>query len=188
MTRDYILTYTGKKFRPLNPDPADICIEDIAHALSNTCRYTGHTSVFYSVAEHSVLVADRVLALATNHPFKESIGLAGLLHDASEAYLTDIATPLKVTDVFAEYRKAEARLQYLINETFHLQGGAHHLPEVKQADFEVFTAEAALFMKQVDGVWPPEVDLGSRRPWGLNPASAKMMFLRRFRELEQCTR
>lgn len=79
-------TYTGKMFNPFNPDLESICIEDIAHALSNTCRFGGHSKEYYSVAEHSVLVS--MLC-------DESNAFEGLMHDAAEAYLGDIPTPLK---------------------------------------------------------------------------------------------
>src|SRR5271156_4912831 len=80
----WIQTFTGKKFYPFNPKPQDIDIRDIAHALSNICRFTGHTKRFYSVAEHSRNVAKLVPA---------HMKLQALLHDASEAYLCDIARP-----------------------------------------------------------------------------------------------
>lgn len=84
-----ILTYTGRTFHYLRFGPDDICIEDIAHALSNICRYTGHCKQFYSVAEHSLMCSDmgRSWELQT----------WGLLHDASEAYIGDINSPLKRT-------------------------------------------------------------------------------------------
>lgn len=86
MNDSFIVTYTGRKVYPLDLKVEDICLEDIAHALSNKCRFTGHTSKFYSVAEHSVLVARQV---------KGFTKLWGLLHDAAEAYLPDIATRIK---------------------------------------------------------------------------------------------
>lgn len=82
-----IVTYTGKIFDILNPKPELVCIEDIAHALANICRYTGHTRQHYSVAEHSVRMAKS----------KELEGdpLKRLLHDSAEAYFGDIASPFK---------------------------------------------------------------------------------------------
>jgi len=83
---DWIETYTGKLFYPLEPDIELIDIIDIAHALSMICRFNGHSDRFYSVAQHSVIVSN--LATPKNK-------LIGLLHDASEAYLTDVPRPLK---------------------------------------------------------------------------------------------
>lgn len=81
-----IRTYTGKYVDIFNITPNDIDIEDIAHALSHQCRFGGHINRFYSVAEHSIKVAEM---LPKEHK------LAGLLHDASEAYFIDMPTPIK---------------------------------------------------------------------------------------------
>lgn len=83
---DWFLTYTGKQFWPLDPRPEDVCIRDIAHHLSLICRFNGACRTHYSVAQHSVLVADLIPA-----PLK----LHGLLHDATEAYVGDMVRPLK---------------------------------------------------------------------------------------------
>src|ERR1019366_9954250 len=80
-----IRTYSGVRFKPLDPDPA-VGISDIAHALANQCRFGGHSSAFYSVAQHSVRVSEICAA---------EDALWGLLHDASEAYLVDVPAPLK---------------------------------------------------------------------------------------------
>jgi 5'-deoxynucleotidase YfbR-like HD superfamily hydrolase len=83
----WIWTYTGKIIEDIeHPIGPDICIEDIAHSLAYQGRFAGHANEFYSVAQHSVLVAR-----AVPHPY----ALWGLMHDASEAYLCDIPTPLK---------------------------------------------------------------------------------------------
>ena len=58
ISKGWIQTFTGKRMYPLDPKPEDICIEDIAHALSNICRFTGHTKKFYSVGEHSINCLD----------------------------------------------------------------------------------------------------------------------------------
>ena len=84
----FIITYTGKvfPFDCITPDCIDI--HDIAHALSHLCRFTGHTKSFYSVAQHSLLVSEKM-------PGRPAEKLAGLLHDAAEAYTNDLASPLK---------------------------------------------------------------------------------------------
>lgn len=106
----YLRTASGKKFYPLHPDPDQICIEDIASGLSKICRYAGQIPKFYSVAEHSVEVA-RLLP--------QSHKLAGLLHDASEAYLVDIPSPLKVS--LFDYQEVEDNLNAVIAQKFGVE-------------------------------------------------------------------
>src|SRR5688572_18527016 len=86
---DWILTATGRSFWPLDPRADEICIDDIAQALAKVCRFGGHCCDFYSVAQHSVLVAHLV---ERSHP---QLALHALLHDAAEAYLGDFTQPLK---------------------------------------------------------------------------------------------
>ncbi len=109
---DFIKTYTGKMFYPLDPRIEEIDIIDIAHALSNICRFTGHCNEYFSVAQHSVLVSQYAKSLVEKQQ--------ALLHDASEAYLSDISSPLKRCFEFFEYRKAEERLQSIIFLKFNL--------------------------------------------------------------------
>ena len=90
ITGTQIQTFTGIGFDPINPDPKLIKIEDIAHALSNQCRFSGHARSFYSVAQHSAHCAE-IACLASNAPLARAM----LLHDASEAYLLDMPRPLK---------------------------------------------------------------------------------------------
>jgi len=89
-TGDFMQTYTGHQYWPMDPRPREVYIEDIAHSLSLQCRYAGHCIKFLSVAEHSVLIARH---LAAKHA--PEVALAGLLHDAPEAYCVDIPRPLK---------------------------------------------------------------------------------------------
>lgn len=112
----YIETYTGKAFFPLAPATEDIDIRDIVRALSHQCRFSGHARQFYSVAEHSVRVA--LLLGRAGHDRKTRMW--GLLHDASEAYLVDVPSPLKVLPEFEVYREAEKRLMVCICERFGL--------------------------------------------------------------------
>lgn len=103
-----IRTYTGIMFDPLNPDPELVNIEDIAHALSLLCRANGHFRTFYSVAQHSVNCMEE--AKARGHSRK--VQLACLLHDASEAYLSDVTRPVK--QELPRYLEIEKPLQDLI--------------------------------------------------------------------------
>lgn len=105
---DWIETYTGKKFWPLDPRPEDVCIEDIAHALSLICRFNGHCKHFYSVAHHSVLCC-KLASLKGHGP---RIRLLALLHDAAEAYVTDIPRPIK--GYIEGYKDIENRVQVAI--------------------------------------------------------------------------
>ena len=86
-----IKTYTGVMFDPLNPDPDLIDIVDIAHALSMLCRANGHFRSFYSVGQHSI----KCMREAKERGYSEKLQLACLLHDASEAYLSDVTRPVK---------------------------------------------------------------------------------------------
>ena len=118
---DWILTHTAKKFHPLNPDPELIEIEDIAHSLSLQCRYNGHCHDFYSVAEHSVRLSQVV-------PTEDA--LWGLLHDAAEAYFSDLPRPIK--NQFPKFRELEDALLEMIMHRFGL--GPKMPPAVKKAD------------------------------------------------------
>lgn len=109
-----IKTFTGVWVNLVDPDPATIFIEDIAHALSQICRFTGHTKKFYSVASHSLRVA---AMCSRKHQ------LSALLHDATEAYLSDINSPLKHTDAMAGYRLLENRMWKCISSKFGIPAG-----------------------------------------------------------------
>jgi len=91
MAEAWIETFTGARVTPLNIKADQIFIEDIAHSLAQQCRFSGHTSEFYSVAQHCTMVALKILA-ATDSPLT---AMCGLLHDASEAYIVDIPSPIK---------------------------------------------------------------------------------------------
>lgn len=103
-----IRTFTGKVFDVINPTKEMIDIIDIAHSLSLQCRFCGHTSRHVSIAEHSLWVADHV---------PNELKLAALLHDASEAYLVDVPTPIK--NMLPAYRVMEKKLMTLIFEKYN---------------------------------------------------------------------
>jgi len=171
-TTDWIQTFTGRMFYPLEPHPDDVDIIDIAHALSLTCRFTGHCRQFYSVAQHSVHVAELVTELG--HP---ELALTALLHDASEAYLADVARPVKKS--LPEIKAAEYVLDAIIAERFGL---VHPFPEViKKADNILLLTEARDLMNTPPVTWK---DYGeSPLHWEiypLQPADAEDEFLALF--------
>ena len=108
----YITTVTGKHFYPLNPNPDDIDMKDIAHALSLICRANGHFKYFYSVAQHCIACARE----AIERGFSLEVILGCLLHDASEAYLCDVTRPVKKH--IPQYLQAEEKLQGVIWKRF----------------------------------------------------------------------
>jgi uncharacterized protein len=170
----WITTYSGLKMYPLDPRPEEICIEDIAHALSNICRFTGHCREFYSVGNHSFSVSMKV-------SIKNA--LWGLLHDASEAYLYDISRPVKASAAFAGYRKIESRLQSVIVKKYGL---SVVMPEeVKKMDDILLVTEARDL-----GLLTPEWNMSKIKPLRnkiipMYPKEAERAFLERFYYLEQ---
>lgn len=113
---DWMQTHSGLRFYPLDPRSEDLRIEDIAHALSMLCRFNGHVERFYSVAEHSVIVATAVAQVSRD----SRMILTALLHDASEAYLSDVPRPLKRMPEMEPYRRMERLLEEAIAERFNL--------------------------------------------------------------------
>lgn len=142
MRGDWMQTFTGARFYPLDPRVEEIDIVDIAHALSMLCRYGGHVDRFYSVAEHCVLMSE---AVAPEH------ALAALLHDATEAYIIDVPRPLKRQLV--GYREIEDKVWAAIAKRFDVDPIIP--PEVKVADNRILLNERGTLMSAA-GRW--EVD------------------------------
>lgn len=161
-------TRSGKAFYPAAPDPASICIEDIAFALSNTTRFGGHTD-FYSVAEHSVLVSQLV---------PTEYALQGLLHDATEAYLGDIPAPLKALPEMAGYRTLEQQMWRTIAAKFGLPVDMH--PSVHEADRAVLLAEKRVLIKDSPMSWDIPGTPADVLIMGFDPYWARQQFMRRF--------
>lgn len=175
----WIGTFTGQKFRLFDPRQTDICIEDIAHALSNQCRFNGHTREFYSVAQHSVHVSELVGKLQPESSF---LGLMqGLLHDASEAYIGDMVRPLKRDHRMKPYRIVEDVVQRTIFRKFDL--GDELLAVVRRADDLVLIAEVRDLMASpwdlgYEGEHVPHEPIDP-----LPPRQAEMLFMDRYRKL-----
>lgn len=157
-------------FWPLDPRPDEIVIEDIAHALSMLCRFGGHTTRFYSVAEHSIHVAALL---------PPTLRLWGLLHDAAEAYVIDLPRPLK--RCLPGYREIEDRVMAAVAERFALP---MPMPaEVKAADESMLMAEAGQVLAVEPRGWV-EFDQGwrpaDRRVDFMSPPAARAAFMEAF--------
>ncbi|MBU0563232.1 MAG: phosphohydrolase [Gammaproteobacteria bacterium] len=147
----WILTRSGRRFDLLAPKADQVCTLDIAHALSQLCRFNGHTSRHYSVAQHSLLVASIVPA---EHQ------LAALLHDATEAYVGDMVRPLKLgmrefyeaQSLVSLYDEVERKVWLAICEHFHLEP---ELPAcVHEADMIALATERRDLMPAHGETWP----------------------------------
>lgn len=126
--KPYILTAEGDAFHYTHPGHSKITITAIAHALSNICRFTGHTREFYSVAQHSVLVASIL---------PPRLALQGLLHDAHEAFVGDVNSPLK--HLIPDYRRIEKAAELAVHRAFGLPDELD--PLVKHADLVLLATE-----------------------------------------------
>ena len=163
----WIQTVSGRRLDPLNPEPNVIDFGDIAHALSNLCRFAGHTSSFYSVAQHSVIVSQLV---ELNHPGNARLRLAGLLHDGSEAYLVDIPRPAKRH--MPDYAALERMTQEAVFTRFGLTMDLLDL--VKEADERALVVEAHSFMGDVSDWGLPAYSGARMEAWGPARAEAEM--------------
>lgn len=169
---DWMQTYTGRAFYPLDPRAEDVDPHDIAHALAMICRYGGHTRSYYSVAEHCVLMS---------HAVAPGNALWALLHDATEAYVGDMIRPLK--QHMPAYRAAEKQVMAAICDRFGLD---HDCPaEVKDADLRILRDERDALMvpaphpwRSVEGVSPLGVTVE-----GWAPVEAEKRYLDRLAEL-----
>lgn len=168
-----IETYTGLQFHILEPRPEEVCITDIAHALSMQCRFTGHTRFYYSVAQHSYLVSFLV---------PQQFQLEALLHDASEAYIGDMSRPLKhFSECGRLYLEIEAKIEAVIKKKFGLPPTMS--PEVKEADNSLLYAEKAALMKPCDwtDTWGKYKEIDAEiKPW--EPRYAETHFLHRYNQ------
>lgn len=171
---DWIQTFTGRQFFPLSPRVEDVDIHDIAHALSNLCRYGGHTECFYSVAQHCLLVSRIV---------PREHALRGLLHDAAEAYLIDVPRPIKHSIGMECYRESEDRLQKVIYERFGLS--PDDPPCIKEADRILLRTEQRDLMKPAPVAWQDSRE-GALQDFLIEPLlphAAERAFLSRFNHL-----
>lgn len=162
---DWIRVFSGKQFWTIDPREEDVDIIDIAHGLSLQCRYTGQCNRFYSVAEHSCHMFDKC-----SNPNR----LWALLHDASEAYISDINRPTK--PYLTNYYELENRIMKVICERFDLVPDMPH--EVRMLDNAILVDE---MLQNLSVPWQTKIEpLGvTLQYW--SPEQAEKEFLERFK-------
>lgn len=168
-----ILTHSGIYFDLLDPQPADVSILDISRALSQLCRYTGHTVTHYSVAEHCVRMS---------HLVTPGRALAALLHDAAEAYVGDVARPLK--RLLPNYISIEHRVQSAVFRAFGLDDWMPR--QIQDADRYMLAWERRDLMPEQATAWPickgVTLEAAPRiEPWSADEAMTR--YLDRFHEI-----
>lgn len=171
-----IMLASGKYFDFNDPENSDFDIEDIAHSLSHMCRYVGHTPYFYSVAEHSI---------HTSYMVPDEHKLQALLHDAAEAFIGDVSTPLK--NLLPDYRRLEKRVERAVFRRLGVDYPFHS--SVKEADKLMLLAEQKYIFKN-DDIWLEHDMVVHRPPFfrdvGMsNPVEVKREFLERYDFLKE---
>lgn len=170
----WIQTFSGRRFNIFNPHIDSIVIQDIAHSLSRICRFNGHIKAdHYSVAQHSVLVSYICDIKDQFH---------GLLHDASEAYISDLGHPIKHSGLFENYIEVENNLQLAIYKRFGLKS-LNEPDSVKMADKVLLATEAREFMSPIHPDWKFEYKPLPFKIEPLSPQEAEKLFMDRFNEL-----
>ena len=174
--RLFVSTFSGRQFYPLAPDAAQIDIGDIAHGLAYQCRFNGQTRHFYSVAQHSLIVAGLVAP---------PLRLAALLHDAAEAYLGDMVKPLK--QLFPRYSAIESRVMAAIAQRYGIaDAGDFAAPAIKCADLVALAMEKRDLMPNSSEAWESlrGISADPQPIVALPPAAAKAAFLAAFAALQ----
>jgi len=189
---EWMQTFSGVKFHFGDPRPEDVRIEDIAHALSMICRFGGHVRSRYSVAEHSVRVAECVAELGGT---PDEV-FWGLMHDAAEAYVGDVVWPLKRAPELASYAILERRVELAVCKAFRM---SYDMPAiVKHADLVMLATEKRDLMRgghttvereaiaakgETDEWYCDDAQPHPKAVVGWSAYDAKVMFLTAFRSL-----
>jgi len=172
----WIETYSGQRFNFTRPAANEYKIVDIAHALSQLCRFGGHTTQHYSVAEHSVHMS----LAAPDLPSQ----LACLLHDGSEAYLGDVVKPLK--DLLPEYKRIEKLVQDQVYDKLGMGvPDADTMAIVHCCDLGALKTEASHLLVTRGESWIAEIDVEplAFTPYCWGAERAEDEFVERYLEL-----
>lgn len=177
----YIRTHSGHTFEMslLADNTRRICLDDIATSLAKQCRFNGHVPGFYSVAEHSVIVSYLV---------PPELALLGLLHDAAEAYLGDIVSPVKQQCPWV-YRMETRTLQHIfshlaLDDLLYATGADKR--RIKEADLTALAIEFRQFHRFVPEFlkgFPDQPKTERETPRGLDWQDARLAFIGRFTQL-----
>lgn len=179
---DWFQTFTGRKFWPLDPRPEEMFIEDIAHSLSNMCRFNGHCRMFYSIAQHCVLGANELLTSSVSDAFHF------LMHENPEAYICDLVSPIKHNSgLFGElYKQAEDNLERASAQRFYLDFPMP--PIIKEIDYRMLHTEKRELLADPPAAWKTSEGLFNPFPWPINtwqPAYAEKQFMNLFFNLDR---
>lgn len=176
---DWFTTFSGWKYFLVDPHPDDVCITDIAHALSLVCRFGGHCTQHYSVGQHSTLC--REIARDQFHA-NILLQLHLLLHDASEAYIGDIVRPLKMT--LPEYRALEKHTMDVIYQALELpKPTAVEHEIIKRIDNELLMAERRDLLNHGGHTWNIKEEPWEGQINPLPPFTVKLRFLTYYKNL-----
>ena len=181
-------TASGRFIDLRDPRPEQFILSDVAAGLANTCRYSGQTSAYYSVAEHAALVAWRLARCG----YGQSVVLAGLHHDDAEAYIGDITRPVQFAIGKKHKKELEARVDWALRTGLALDDLPFDDPAVKRADEWALSAEAYYLLPSkgkgwyCEGYFDPQID---GVPWrlGRDPGQAKWAWLTTHHDLSRRT-
>lgn len=174
----FVETISGARLDLLNPKPQSISATDIAYHLSMICRFSGAIKEFYSVAQHSVAVSD----LAREFGEDRHTQYACLMHDAAEAYIGDLPSPVK--QLCPEYRELEERITEAINAALIVRNGEHMKERIKLYDAIACRSEAAAMMHSRGHSWPwGDTPIRNLKVAKWHRAEVEIAFLNRYYEL-----
>ena len=176
---------SGRYLDLSNPDPAQICLGDVVHGLSHLCRYSGQCERFWSVAQHCLVVVDRL----REQGHGPTVQLAGLHHDDAEAFCGDVSRPLKALlspgPWIHGYSLIEHRVSDAVRRALELTDLPWDDPAVKEADDWALAVEARHLMPSRGAGWVTDgIDVdGATIPWLQDFATVQRRWLRMHRWL-----